>query len=81
MKRGSYEFYILWFEYFLCDEHYVQTEEERRQFQVLLKEWSNQFRYDRQLLEQMTIENGRSSGEINHRQTQQTKRSTKGLFY
>ncbi len=25
-ETRSYDFYILWFECFLCDEHYVQTE-------------------------------------------------------
>ena len=54
-EKRSYEFYILWFECFLCDEHFVQTEEKFRQFEKLLKEWLNKFRYDRQLLEQMTM--------------------------
>jgi hypothetical protein len=54
-EKRSCDFYIVWFECFLCDEHYVQTEIEWQQFQQLLKEWSKKFRDNRELLEQITM--------------------------
>ena len=50
--KRSCEFYTTWFQCFLCDEHYVQTEQESQQ---LLKEWSNKFQDDRDLLEKITL--------------------------
>ena len=54
-EKRSYDFYTLWFECFLCDEHYAQTEDESQQFQQLINEWSKQFQYDRELLEKISM--------------------------
>lgn len=51
----SYDFYKVWFECFLCDENYIQTDYESQQFHQLLEEWSNKFQYDRDLLEKISI--------------------------
>lgn len=54
-EKRSCDFYISWFECFLCEEDYVQTERESHNFQLLLKEWSKKFYEDRDLLEKITL--------------------------
>lgn len=54
-EKRSCDFYTIWFQCFLCDEHYAQTEQESQQFHQLLKEWWNKFRSNGDLLEQMSM--------------------------
>ena len=54
-EKRSYEFYTTWFTCFLCDEYYVQTGQESKEYHQLLKEWSNKFRYDRDILEKVSM--------------------------
>src|SRR5205085_2321725 len=52
-ERRSYGFYTSWFEYFLCDIHYVETEQEWSYFQLLLNDWSDQIVQDRVIFRQI----------------------------
>jgi hypothetical protein len=52
-ERRSCDFYINWFEYFVCDTHYVDTEQEWSYFQVLLNDWSEKIVRDRILFREI----------------------------
>ncbi|CAF3233901.1 unnamed protein product [Rotaria sp. Silwood2] len=54
-EQRSCEFYIHWFEYFLCDIHYVESEQEWSYFQLLMNKWSDKIVDDRILFRQIVI--------------------------
>jgi len=54
-EKRSCEFYMLWFECFLCETHYGQTDDEYQQFKSHFNEWSKQFQYNIDLFEQIAM--------------------------
>ncbi|CAF0968657.1 unnamed protein product, partial [Didymodactylos carnosus] len=48
-EQRSCDFYTNWFEYFLCDIHYVETEQEWSYFQLLMNKWLDKIVHDRVL--------------------------------
>lgn len=52
----SYEFYKKWFELFLCDAHYSDSEREWICFQRLMDKWLNKLMFDNTRFRQLLIE-------------------------